>query len=127
MKTFIIPTLIAVTLVGGAVFITKGNDLSSQPVDNVTVVEGKQIIEIRAKGGYSPRVTAARADMPSIIKVATSGTFDCSAALIIPSLGYRSNLSPSGIAEIEVPPQKVGTKLKGLCAMGMYNFSINFK
>jgi plastocyanin domain-containing protein len=128
MKSTIISIAIAVVLIGGAVLLTRGGDSSSpaQNANNVTVVDGKQIIEINAKGGYSPKVTTAKADMPTVIKVATNGTFDCSSALTIPSIGYRSNLPASGVTEIEVPAQKAGTKLQGLCAMGMYNFAVNF-
>ena len=78
----------------------------SEPVAVSQVVDGKQVIEIKAKGGYTPREILAKADMPTVIKVKTQGTFDCSSALVIPSLNYRSNLSPSGVTEIEVPPQK---------------------
>ncbi len=107
---------------------SSGKDVSDteQAVNNVSIVNGKQIITINAKGGYSPRVTTAKADIPTVIKVATNGTFDCSSALAIPSIGYRENLSPSGATEIEVPSQKVGTTMQGLCAMGMYNFAIHF-
>lgn len=128
MKTTIISILVAVVLIGGAVFLTKGsNDTTSNQVkNNVTVVDGKQIIEIDAKGGYSPKITTARADMPTVIKVVTKGTFDCSSALTIPSIGYRNNLPPSGVTEIEVPPQKAGETLQGICAMGMYNFAVKF-
>jgi hypothetical protein len=49
-----------------------------------------------------------------------------SSAVFIPSLNYRKNLQPSGVTEIEVPPQKAGTTLQGLCAMGMYNFTIKY-
>ena len=90
------------------------------------MVDGKQIIMISAKGGYSPKVTTAKADMPTVIKMDTQGTFDCSSALTIPSIGYRNNLPPSGETAIDVSPQKAGTTVRGLCAMGMYNFSINF-
>ena len=93
---------------------------------NVTVVDGKQIITISAKGGYSPRVTSAAAGLPTVIKMDTQGTFDCSSALIIPSLSYQKYLPPSGETLIDVPPQKAGAKLQGLCSMGMYNFTVNF-
>lgn len=93
---------------------------------NVSVVDGKQIIKIIAKGGYNPAVSNARADMPTVLRVETGGTFDCSSALVIPAIGYRANLSPSGVTDVELPPQKKDTTLRGLCAMGMYNFSINF-
>ena len=102
------------------------SDAASQNADNVSVVDDKQVITINAKGGYSPRVTTAKAGIPTVIKVATNGTFDCSSALTIPSLSYRSNLSPTGVTDIDVPSQKSGAKLQGLCAMGMYNFSVNF-
>lgn len=128
MKTTVISILVAGVLIGGAIMFSSGKDVSGteQAVNNVSIVNGKQIITINAKGGYSPRVTTAKADIPTVIKVATNGTFDCSSALTIPSIDYRENLSPSGETEIEVPSQKAGTTMQGLCAMGMYNFAIHF-
>lgn len=128
MKTIIISILVAIALIGGARWLVKNNPADSlEPsVNNVSVVDGKQIIEITARGGYFPRVTLAKANLPTIIKMATAGTFDCSSALVIPSLGYRRNLASSGVTEIEVPAQASGAKLQGLCSMGMYNFSVNF-
>ncbi|MDP3963330.1 MAG: cupredoxin domain-containing protein [bacterium] len=130
MKTTAISILVAAVLIGGAIVFSSGNKSSSsdntQAANNVSIVDGKQIITINAKGGYSPRLTTAKADMPTIIKVATNGTFDCSSALTIPSLGYRTNLPPSGSTDVKVPPQKAGTIMRGLCAMGMYNFSVIF-
>ncbi len=130
MKYTALSILIAGVLIGGAIILTGGNKNKTarieQATNNVTVIDGRQIITINAKGGYSPRITTAKAGMPTLIKVATNGTFDCSSALTIPSIGYRANLSPSGVTDVEVPPQKAGTRLQGLCAMGMYNFSVNF-
>ena len=106
-----------------------GKDSSNntqQATNNVTIVDGKQIITINAKGSYSPKITTAKADMPTVIKMTTQGTFDCTSALTIPSLGYRANLPPSGETLIDVPPQKAGAKIQGICAMGMYNFAVNF-
>jgi plastocyanin domain-containing protein len=123
--TTIISILIAVLLIGGAIFLS-GNNKNLDNINNVSIVDGKQIIEINAKGGYFPRTTIAQANIPTVIKIETNGTFDCSSALVIPSIGYRTNLSPKGVTEIELSPQKLGTKLQGLCAMGMYNFSIEF-
>ncbi len=130
MKSTAISIVITVVFIGAAFMLATGNkntnDTESQNANNVSIVDGKQIITINAKGGYSPRVTTAKAGMPTVIKVATNGTFDCSSTITIPSIGYRSNLSPSGETLIDVPPQKAGTSMKGLCAMGMYNFSVNF-
>lgn len=85
-----------------------------------------QEITITAKGGYTPRKTYASANIPTVLTVKTNSTFDCSASLVIPSLGYRNNLPSSGEVQINIPPQKPGTSLKGLCSMGMYSFTINF-
>jgi|SRR3989344_341038 len=131
MKTTTISVLLAAIIIGGAIIIAGNrnnvNGADTQTINNVSVVGGKQIIEINAKGGYAPRITKAKANMPTIIKVGTRGTFDCSSALSIPSLGYRKNLPPSGETLIDVPPQKSGSTLRGICAMGMYSFQINFE
>jgi len=102
------------------------NNNTSQISKNVSFTNEKQVIIINAKGGYSPKVTTAKADTPTVIKIETNGTFDCSSTLVIPSLSYRTNLAPSEVKDIEVPPQKANTKLRGLCAMGMYSFVVNF-
>lgn len=132
MKINYIAIAVAVMLVGGSLlfYVAGGRGATARPdvgnVNNVSIVDGKQIIVITAKGGYSPRVTNAKAGIPTVIKMDTRGTFDCSSALSIPSIGYRNNLPPSGETEIELPPQKAGANMRGLCAMGMYSFSINF-
>ncbi|PIP69007.1 hypothetical protein COW91_01680 [Candidatus Nomurabacteria bacterium CG22_combo_CG10-13_8_21_14_all_32_8] len=126
MKTTIISIFIVVILIGGTIFLTRGNSNLSNDINNVNIVDGKQVIEINAKGGYSPRITTAKAGIPTVIKMKTNGSFDCSSALVIPSLDYRNNLPLSGETLIDVPAQKAGTKLQGLCAMGMYNFLIEF-
>ena len=128
MKIIIISILAVAVVAGGAMLVISGaSNSSSQTVDNVSMVGGKQIITISAKGGYSPRLTNAKAGVPTVIKMNTQGTFDCSSAIVIPSLGYRSNLPPSGETLIDVPPQNAGTALQGLCSMGMYSFSINLE
>src|SRR3989344_1522013 len=120
-KTIIISTFLAVVFIGGAAILTgiSGNKDTQSIVSNVSIVDGKQIITINAKGGYSPRVTMAKADMPTVLKVATNGTFDCSSALTIPTLGYSKNLPPSGETEIEIPSQKTGAVVRGICSMGI--------
>lgn len=123
-------SLLAVgVLIGGALLLTNlgpsqntGQELS----ENVSVVDGTQFIDIKAKGGYSPRLTYARSGIPTILRMETSNTFDCSSSLVIPSLRYRANLDPSGVTEIQLPSQKAGSKLRGLCSMGMYGFEVRF-
>jgi len=85
-----------------------------------------QIIEIKAQHGYSPLVSTAKANTPTIIRMTTGGSFDCSSAVVIPSLNYHTRLPMSGSTDIEVPAQPAGTKLTGTCGMGMYSFEIDF-
>ena len=121
--------LVAVVLIGGALLLASGSGGAAPEVavDNVSVVDEKQIIDLTAKGGYSPQVTEAAAGFPTVIKMSTAGTFDCSSALVIPSINYRGNLPPSGVTEIALPPPVAGSQLQGSCSMGMYGFTINFK
>lgn len=130
MKITAISIIFSAILIGGAIFLSS-RPVSNTPeaddnVGNVSVVDGKQVIEINAKGGYSPRQTFAKADIPTILRVATRGTFDCSSALMIPAINYKINLPPSGTTDIEIPPQKAGTSLQGLCVMGMFSFTVKF-
>lgn len=127
MKTTPIIILISALLLSAIIIFSLGSPEQSSPsVNNVSIVDGKQIITIKAKGGYAPRITSAKAGLATVIKMDTAGTFDCSSAVVIPSLAYRKNLAPSAETLIDVPPQKSGAKLQGLCAMGMYSFTINF-
>ena len=129
-------TIIAI-IIGGAfivaAFIFSGkDDLTSapdnaQPQSNVTMEDGKQIVSISAKGGYLPRISEAKADMPTTLKIETNGTFDCSSTLNLPAMNYQKNLPPTGITEVELPPQPAGSTFEGLCGMGMYRFEIAFK
>lgn len=127
-KQIIISLIITILLVGGAVFYTRSGSSNgvSGEIYSATMVDGKQIIEIRAKGGYSPRVVNAKAGVPTIIKMETVNTFDCSASLVIPEISYQKFLSPSGVEEIEIPANKAQGTMQGLCSMGMYSFLINF-
>lgn len=129
MKSTVISIIVAVLFIGGALLLGGGASGGSTvaSIDNVSIVDGKQIIEITAKGGYQPRTTIAKAGVPTALKINTKGTFDCSAAISIPSLGYRKNLPPSAETLIDIPVQEAGTTLKGICAMGMYSFNVQFE
>ena len=130
-KTLIALLLISVLAIGGMVVALRSSS-SDSPTGgggqaNVRLVDNQQIIEITAKGGYRPRVTVAKANTPTTLNVRTDGTFDCSTALTIPAIGYRTSLPPSGVTSVTIPPQPPGTTIKGLCSMGMYSFSIKFE
>ena len=99
---------------------------SAQSGQNIEIRDGVQYITIDAKGGYSPRVSSAQADVPTKLIVRTNGTYDCSSALVIRSIGYQKILTQTGEEIIDVGIPKAGTPLQGTCSMGMYNFVVNF-
>ena len=128
-KTIIITIVLITILIAGAVVFFNGkesNNSGAMRSDNITMVDGKQVIAIDVKGGYFPKVTDAKAGVPTVIKLNTQGTFDCSSAITIPSLSYRNNLPPSGETTVDVPAQNAGSIMRGICAMGMYSFTINY-
>ena len=98
----------------------------SFPSANVSMVEGVQVIDIDARGGYSPRTTLATAGIPTIIKLNTSGTYDCSLAVRIPSISFSDMLSPRGTREVDIGEPKRGV-MQILCSMGMYGAQIEFR
>lgn len=126
-KTWLILASVII-VVGVFVVANKNGAQSSQTVaSNVSVADGQQIITMTAKGGFSPATTTAEAGVPSVLRVSTIGTYDCSSSISIPSLGYSKNLAPNGTTDIEIPAQVAGTTINGTCSMGMYRFAIAFK
>lgn len=146
MKTNIIVIVIAVILAGGfltfmatrggqqgvrGVSTTENKQSSSQTKSistesNVSVVDGKQIVEIQVKGGYRPRKSVAKAGLPTILRFVTNGTFDCSSSIVIPSLKLSKNLPNTGNTDIEIGTPDASI-LQGTCSMGMYNFEVDFE
>lgn len=118
--------IISILLIIGALFLS-GAQENDIPANNVSVVDGVQIVEIGAQGGYAPRVSIARAGIPTIIRVSTDGTYDCSSALVIPSMGIRKNLPMTGSEDFNIGIKPAGEVLHGTCAMGMYGFEVRFE
>lgn len=129
MKLGII-TIAAIAIVGVSGYVlSRGNRSNTTPTqiqNNVSVVDGKQVVAIVAKGGYTPRNSNAKANMPTVLKVITNSTFDCSSSIVISDIGYRKYLPSSGETLIDIPPQQPGTVMQGTCSMGMYRFAIHF-
>lgn len=137
-KNTIISIVVALALIIFAIVITGGktntqsnsnkdvNNKTENSVNNVSIVDGKQIIEIQAKGGYTPRKSVAKAGIPTILRFNTKGTFDCSSSVRIPSMNISKLLPQSGVTDIDLNSQNKGT-LQGTCGMGMYPFEIDFQ
>ncbi len=127
-KSIFIALLVGVAVIAGAV-LYRPNTQNSPAVGAVAATidaNGVQIVDITARGGYSPRVVRAEAGRETIIRVLTKDTYDCSVSLVIPKLSYEKFLGPSGVEEIVVPPEKAQGTINGLCSMGMYSFKIVF-
>jgi plastocyanin domain-containing protein len=85
---------IGIVLLGGS---KKGtSDISEQSVENSKIRDGVQYITIMAKGGYSPSVSNAKAGIPTKLIIKTNSTYDCSASLVIRSVGFQKILRGAG-------------------------------
>jgi plastocyanin domain-containing protein len=131
-KNILISILISAGLIGGT-FYFLSQDSNSISVtrttgsgENIEIRDGVQYVTISARGGYSPNISEANANMPTKLIVKTDGTYDCSASLVIRDVGFQKILQPTGDEVIDIGIHKPGDILQGLCSMGMYNFSVSF-
>lgn len=127
-KTVSIIITLALVVGIGAVFLggSKPNTDTGESTQNVKIKDGIQYITVNAKGGYSPKVSTAKAGIPTKLIVKTEDTYDCSAALVIRSIGYQKILPQTGEEVIDLGTPQNG-KLRGLCSMGMYSFLIKYE
>lgn len=126
-----ISILVMIGLIVGVFFLmnrgsSSGTDNTAVPTTATIDESGKQILNLKAKGGYFPGLITAQAGKPSTLKIKTENTFDCSTALVIPSLNVSKSLPFSGTTSIEIPSQSAGSQIVGRCSMGMYYFTIKF-
>ena len=117
---------LGIVFLGGSKSENDGATASTQAAQNVEIKDGVQYITIDAKAGYSPKVSTAKAGIPTKLVVKTNGTYDCSASLVIRSVGYQKILPQTGQDTIDIGTPVAGQPLQGVCGMGMYNFLINF-
>ena len=98
------------------------SETTAQPVDPAA----QQIIEVVASGGYSPKKIDAKADVPTILIMKSEGAYGCERAFNIPDLGISEILPENGQTQFDLGTHAKGTKLLGVCGMGMYYFQIFF-
>ena len=123
--------IITLALVGFGIILLGGskdniNTATNEAGENSEIKDGIQYITVNARGGYSPKVSMAKAGIPTKLIVKTNGTYDCSASLVIRAVGFQKILSQTGEEVIDIGIPKAGEPLQGVCGMGMYNFLINF-
>ena len=127
-KNTIISIIISVALIGGTLYFVSDRSIYSggeiAQSQNVEIRDGVQYVTVTAKGGYSPRVSQVKAGVPTKLVVKTDGTYDCSASLVVRSVGFQKILQPTGEEIIDLGIIKSGEKVQGVCGMGMYNFQV---
>ncbi|OIP78508.1 MAG: hypothetical protein AUK16_00060 [Parcubacteria group bacterium CG2_30_44_11] len=127
-KNIALSIIVSGALIAGMIFLFTGNRFTSSDavVDtvNVEIRDGVQYVTITAHGGYAPRTSTIQPDIPTRLIVKTDGTYDCSASLTIRSIGFQKILAPTGEEVIDLGTAQSGDIIKGLCSMGMYNFTI---
>lgn len=121
---------VGVLIILGAFFLRgdRADTVRVVPTDitsNVFMEGEKQVVTIDAKGGYLPEVSVAKAGVPTIVRFNTTGTFDCSASVSIPSRDVSQVLPQTGTTDIDIGINQKGP-LEGSCGMGMYPFQIEF-
>ena len=128
-KNFAILVISLAVIAGGLFWLgsrSRGTEDPTVGSAAVTIVDGRQVIDITAKGGYTPRKVMAQAGLPTTLRVSTNGSYDCSTSLVIPQLNYNKYLQPTGVEEIPITAEQAKGKLRGLCSMGMYSSEIAF-
>ena len=115
---------VGIIFLGGP--ISGSETASTEPGQNIEIRDGVQYVTIDAKGGYFPRVSSAQANLPTKLIVKTNGTYDCSAALVIRSVGYQKVLPQTGEEIIDIGTSQAGSSVRGTCSMGMYSFVVDF-
>ncbi len=119
-------------IAGAMLFSSNANSSLATPtttvehINNVSMSDGKQIIEVSVKGGYTPKNSLAKMGIPTILRFKTNGTYDCSSSLRIPSMSINKTLPASGTTDLDLGTPQVAT-LDGVCGMGMYSFHIDFQ
>ncbi len=125
-KNTIISIIISLALIGGTLYFISDRSETSQVAQsqNVEIRDGVQYVTVTAKGDYSPSITQIKGGIPTKLIVKTDGTYDCTASLVIRSVGFQKMLQPTGEEVIDLGTPKSGDKVQGVCGMGMYNFQI---
>jgi plastocyanin domain-containing protein len=126
-KNTVISIILSAALIGGTIYVV--SDRSAPVVEvaqvrNIEIRDGVQYVTVTAKGGYAPRVTEIEGGLPTKLVVKTEGTYDCSASLVVRSVGFQKILQATGEEVIDLGTPKSGDVVQGVCSMGMYSFQI---
>jgi hypothetical protein len=102
------------------------SSVSEDSAQETVDLEGKQVVEIIARGGYSPESVDVEALVPTVLLIKSQNAFGCERAFRLPQFKFGTTLPVNGETYIELGTFEAGTKIVGTCSMGMYSFIINF-
>ena len=119
-------TLIGIVIVAlFAIFIPSHS--SEKTADNVVIENNTQIITVRAKNGYLPAETTAKAGIPTILRLQTENTYDCSAAISIPQVNINQVLAATEQKDYYIGKREENSIITGSCSSGSGGFTIKFE
>ena len=107
---------------------TSGDNTASQQEDlSATIVDGKQIVDMRVVGlNYYPHQFTVAEGVPVEWRIDGSQAEGCAQVVSVPKLGIVKYLSPNSPATITFTPQEVGS-IGFSCTMGMTTRGSSFK
>ncbi|MBI2102955.1 sulfite exporter TauE/SafE family protein [Candidatus Woesearchaeota archaeon] len=99
---------------------TPPQNIPAQKVgDNVNVIDGKQIIEMKVVGfDYSPDTFTLKQGVPVEWRINGDGAQGCAQVISVPALGITERLTKGKPTVITFTPSKIG-QIKFSCSMGM--------
>lgn len=128
--TILLVTVLCATLAVVAFFTLRADPKNAITPEvaqrNVYVEDGVQVVEVFVRGGYSPELSVASSGVPTILRMKTEGSFDCSTSIVIPEINERRTLPFTGVTDIDLGTRGEGV-LSGACSMDMYRFSVEFR
>lgn len=77
--------------------------------------------------GYFPATLKAPANANLTLNLVTDQTYSCARDFVIPALNYYKLLADTGTAQVNIPPQKPGSRMFFTCSMGMFTGVIIFE
>lgn len=99
---------------------------SSQADSPQLIVEGELVLNVQ-NSGYFPRTLKAPAGKDLALNLVTNKTYSCARDFLIPALNFYELLPDTGTVQVNIPPQKAGSKLFFTCSMGMFTGQIVFE
>jgi Cu+-exporting ATPase len=79
---------------------------------------GRQEVEVRVKGGYSPNLIRAREGVPLTLVFDRQEAGDCTARVVFPELGLSRSLAPFARTRLDLTPDHAG-EFGFACGMNM--------